>query len=74
MEAGKKWKELKLYLENKDKQLITELRSDGRAGNMGSPGLAGKLALIDDILTQVERLDHDADDVGGCPAPPVHKY
>ena len=67
-----KWRKLKEYLENKEKEAITNIGKHAMTGDdLKTDGI--QLNIVRMILAHVERLDHD-DDVVGRPAPPKHNY
>ena len=76
MTGGDKWNEIKLYLAKRDKQLISEIRTNARKEELGQlPRMSAQLTLLEDIIAQVERLDRDqVTGPTGRPAPPKQKY
>ena len=76
MDNSSKWKQMKEYLKGKESRILSSLKTSAVGETPNELRAFGaQLALIEDILTQVERLDL-ADEVirEGRQAPAQPKY
>ena len=77
MGTGDKWNNLKEYLEGKNDQIMSGIRSAAREDNIHPmTRLSAQMVLLDDILAEVERLDRGVSTISlqKVATPPVYKF
>ncbi len=75
MDANTKWNSLKEYLKNQQATALTNIKRSAMGEQPNELRACGaQLAIVETILTYVERLDHEGDTPVGRHAPPKEKY